>query len=142
MKTEIFVIAENANMTAEGKINIFAIFNRISSSGFPTVYPRPTIVIKLSLELGERPTNRKVTLYFAGEDNNSQQIKMMEDVVEFPPRVGGLNPDTVIILNVNAIGFEKPGTYQFILHVDDNFQASLLIYAELAQQTPHPQLGG
>lgn len=140
MKTEIFVIAENANMSGEGKINIFAIFNRIQSPQFPTIYPRPTIVIKLALELGERPSNRKVALYFAGEDNNSQQVKIMEQVVQFPPRIGGFNPDTVIILNVNAIGFEKPGTYQFILHVDDNFQASLLIYAEQIQMPP--QLGG
>ncbi|MGA9398357.1 MAG: hypothetical protein WBV22_08880 [Anaerolineaceae bacterium] len=139
MKTEIFVIAENANLTQDGKINIFAIFNKINSPQFPTVYPRPTIVIKLALELGERPDNRKVTLYFAGEDSNSQQVKMFENVVTFPQRVGGLNPDTVVILNVNAIGFEKPGMYQFILHVDDNFQASLLIYAELLQQPP--QLG-
>jgi hypothetical protein len=127
MKTEIFVIAENANLTSDGKINIFAIFNKIKAPQFPTVYPRPTILIKLALELGERATNRKVTLYFAGEDNNVQQVKMMD-------------PDTVMILNVNAIGFEKPGTYQFILHVDDNFQSSLLIYAELVQQPP--QLGG
>jgi len=140
MKTEIFVIAENANLTEDKKINIFAIFNRILAAQFPTIYARPTIVIKLALELGERATNRKVTLYFAGEDNNVQQVKMMDQIVEFPPRVGGLNPDTVIILNVNAIGFEKPGTYQFILHVDDNFQASLLIYAERVQQVS--QLGG
>lgn len=139
MKTEIFVIAENANLTPDGKINIFAIFNKINAPQFPTVYPRPTIVIKLALELGERATNRKVTLYFAGEDNNSQQVKIMESTVEFPARVGGLNPDTVMILTVNAIGFEKPGTYQFILHVDDNFQSTLLIYAEIAQP---PQQSG
>jgi hypothetical protein len=140
MKTEIFVIAENANMSGEGKINIFAIFNRIYSAQFPAIYPRPTIVIKLALQLGERPNDRKVTLYFAGEDNNAQQVKMMEQVVQFPARVGGLNPDTVLILNVNAIGFEKPGTYQFILHVDDHFQDSLLIYAE--QKQPPPPSGG
>ena len=140
MKTEIFVIAENANLSEEKKINIFAIFNRVLAPQFPTVFPRPTIVIKLALQLGERSTNRKVTLYFAGEDNNAQQVKMMEQVIEFPPRVGGLNPDTVLILNVNAIGFEKPGTYQFILHVDDNFQDSLLIYAEQVPQPP--QIGG
>ena len=96
MKTEIFVIAENANLTEDKKINIFAIFNRILAAQFPTIYARPTIVIKLALELGERATNRKVTLYFAGEDNNVQQVKMMDQIVEFPPRVGGLNPDTVI----------------------------------------------
>ncbi len=139
MKTEIFVIAENANLSQEGKINIFAIFNRIQSPQFPTIYPRPTIVIKLALEPGERPTDRNVTLYFAGEDNNSQQVMVMEQVVQFPPRIGGLNPDTVIILNANAIGFEKPGTYQFILHVDNHYQGSLLVYAEQMQP---PQVGG
>jgi hypothetical protein len=140
MKTEIFVIAENANLSQEGKLNIFAIFNQINAPQFPTLYPRPTIVIKLALEPGERSTNRKITLYFAGEDNNVQQIKLVESVVDFPPRVGGLNPDAAIILNINAIGFEKPGTYQFILHVDDNFQASLFVYARLVPQPP--QLGG
>lgn len=140
MKTEIFVIAENANMTADGKINIFSIFNKIFAPQFPVAYPRPTIVIKLALQLGEKANSRKVTLYFSGEDNNSQQVKIMESVVNFPQRLGGLNPDTVLILNVNAIGFEKPGRYQFILHVDDNYQDVLMIYAELAQNPP--QSGG
>ena len=136
MKTEIFVIAENANLTADGRINIFAIFNRIKSPQFPTIFPRPTIVVKLALELGERPTNRKATLYFAGEDANAQQVKIMESLINFPARIGGLPPDTVIVLNVNAIGFEKPGTYQFILHIDDNFQSNLMVYAEQVEQPP------
>ena len=140
MKTDIFVIAENANLSQDNKVNIFGIFNRIMSPQFPTVFPRPTVVIKLSLELGERPTDRKVELFFSGEDANSQLIKLMEATVTFPQRVGGLNPDTVMILNANAIGFEKQGTYQFILHVDGNFQSSLLIYAEQVQ--PPAQLGG
>ncbi len=140
MKTEIFVIAENANITQDGRVNIFAIFNQINAPQFPTVYPRPTIVIRLALEIAERPANRKFTLYFAGEDNNAQQVKLAEGMVDFPARVGGLNPDAVIMLNINAIGFEKPGTYQFILHVDDIYQSVLLIYANLIPQ--QPQVGG
>ena len=108
------------------------------SPQFPLVYPRPTIVIKLSLELGERPTDRKVELFFSGEDANAKIIKLTEAIISFPQRVGGLNPDAVLIMNANAIGFEKQGTYQFILHVDGNFQSSLLVYAEQVQPTVQP----
>lgn len=139
MKTLIFVTAENANISQDNKINIFGIFNIIFSEGFPTLYARPTVIVKLGLELAEQPNNRKATLYFAGEDANAQKVKIYEDVFNFPPRIGGLDPEHTIILNVNAIGFEKPGMYQFILHVDDHFQASLLLYAGLRPQ--QPQLG-
>ncbi len=147
MRTLIFLTAENANTTVDGKINIFGIFNQINAVQFPTVYARPTIVIKLGLELAEEPNNRKFTLYFVGEDANAQKIKMIEDVFSFPPRVGGLDPEHVMIFNVVALGFGKPGTYQFILHIDDHFQSSLSLYARQAEPPPQkilqspPQLG-
>lgn len=147
MRTLIFLTAENANITSDGKINIFGIFNLINAPQFPTVYARPTLVIKLGLELAEEPNNRKFTLYFVGEDANAQKIKIMEDMFTFPPRVGGLDPEHVMIFNIVALGFEKPGTYQFILHIDDHFQASLSLYARQAQLPPQkviqqsPKLG-
>jgi hypothetical protein len=140
MKTLIFLTAENANLTIDNKINIFSIFNQINAPQFPTTFLHLTVVIKLGLELAERPDNRKITLFFAGEDSNTQQVKMMEDTINFPNRIGGLTPEHVMILNVNMIGFPEPGTYQFILHVDDQFQANLSLYASLIPG--QPQVGG
>jgi len=140
MKTLIFLTAENANLTIDNKINIFSIFNQINATGFPTGFPHLTVVIKLGLELAERPENRKLTLYFSGEDCNFQQVKMFENVFSFPPRVGGLTPEHVVILNINMIGFPEPGTYQFILHIDDQFQSSLSLYASIVPE--QPKIGG
>ncbi len=140
MRTLIFLTAENANLSVDNKINIFGIFNQIKSPTFPVAYPRLIVVIKLGLELAEEPKHRKMTLYFAGEDANIQNVKMVEMEINFPQRVGGLDPEHVTILNINVIAFPKEGTYQFILHVDDKFQSSLSLYASL---DPQPlQIGG
>jgi hypothetical protein len=149
MRTLIFVTAENASASQDGKLNIFAIFNVINATQFPTMYARLTLVIKLGLEAGEEPKNRKVTVYFTGEDANVQKAKLGEFNVDFPPRIGGIDPENVLVLSINAIFLEKPGTYQFLLHVDDRFLSSLSLFARQIDQPPQviqqnhpPQLGG
>jgi hypothetical protein len=133
MKTLIFLTAENANLTQDNKINIFGIFNQINSVKYPAVHPSLSIVIKVSLELGEDPKNRKLTLYFAGPDANQQQVKMMENVINFPPRVGSIDPEHVMILNVNGLVIPKEGTFQFLLHLDDRFLSALSLNAALIE---------
>ena len=133
MKTLIFLTAENANLTADNKMNIFGVFNQINAPKFPAVHPILSVVVKVGLELGEQPNNRKMTLYLTGPDANNQQIKMMEDIINFPARVGGLDPEHIMIIIVNGIAFPHEGTYQFLLHIDDRFLASLSLQASILE---------
>jgi hypothetical protein len=144
MKTLLFLTADYANLTQENKVNILGIFNQVFASKFPTLVPQYHLIAKVGLEAGEEPKNRKLTLYLVGEDANVAKVKIFEETFSFPERVGGLDPEHAIIMALQGMVFPKQGTYQFLMHIDDRWQASLSLY--LREQAPpessKPQLEG
>ena len=68
MKTLVFLTADFANLTGDNKLNIMGVFNQIFAQKFPARHPQFHLVIKLGLELGEEPKDRKLTIYLVGED--------------------------------------------------------------------------
>lgn len=139
MKTLLFLTADYANITIDSKVNILGVFNQIFAAKFPARHPQFHLIIKLGLELGEEPTNRKMTVYLVGEDGNQEKIKIFEEVFGFSERTGGLVPEHTTILNLRDMIFPINGTYQFLLHIDDRFLDSLPLHLETR---PEPQSGG
>jgi len=134
MKTLLFLTADFANLTHDGKVNILGIFNQVFATKFPTLYPQFDLVTKLGLEPGEERQNRKITLYLVGEDANQTRVKIYEDIINFPERVGGLDPEHAIIIKMQGVVFPAEGTYQFLLHLDDRYLSTLSLY--LRHTTP------
>jgi hypothetical protein len=139
MKTLLFLTADYANLTLDNKVNILGIFNQVFASRFPTLVSQFHLVAKVGLEPGEEPKNRKLTLYLVGEDANAEKIKIFEETFDFPERLGGLDPEHAMIIAMQGMVFPKQGTYQFLLHVDDRWQASLSLYLR-EQAPPQPKL--
>ena len=146
MKTLLFLTADFANLTQDNKVNILGIFNQVFAPRFPALLPQYHLIAKVGLEPGEEPKNRKLTLYLVGEDANVAKVKIFEETFDFPERSGGLDPEHAVIMTMQGMVFPKQGTYQFLLHIDDRWLASLSLY--LREQLPpqpqsqQPQIGG
>jgi len=143
MKTLLFLTADFANLTQDNKVNILGIFNQIFAHKFPTMHSQFSLVVKVGLETGEEPKNRKLTLFLVGEDANIARVKLLEETFNFPERIGGLDPEHSVIMNVRGMVFPVPGTYQFLLHIDDRFLSSLSLNLGTSPQPqlPQPQTG-
>jgi hypothetical protein len=128
MKTLLFLTADFANLTQDNKVNILGIFNQISATQFPTLYPQFDLITKIGLEPGEESKKRKLTIYLVGEDANQTRVKVFEEIFDFPDRIGGLDPEHAVIIKMQGMVFPKEGTYQFILHIDDRYLSSLSFY--------------
>lgn len=133
MKTLVFLTADFANLTGDNKLNIMGVFNQIFAQKFPARHPQFHLVIKLGLELGEEPKDRKLTIYLVGEDGNKEKLKLLEEIFDFPERKGGLIPEHTVILNVRDMVFPQKGTYQFLLHIDDRYLDSSAMHLEEIQ---------
>jgi len=144
MKTLLFLTADFANLTQDNKVNILGIFNQVFAPKFPTLHPQYHLVVKVGLEPGEEPKNRKLTLYLVGEDANAAKVKVFEETFDFPERIGGFDPEHAVIMSVQGMVFPAQGTYQFLLHIDDRFLASLSLYLreQPQPQPPKPQIEG
>jgi hypothetical protein len=128
MKTLLFLTADYANLTVDNKVNILGIFNQINASNFPTLIPQFTLVVKVGLEPGEERKNRKFSVYLVGPDSNKEKIKLVENIFSFPEPNYNLDPEHAIIIGLQGMVFTSPGTYQFLLHVDDRYLSSLSLY--------------
>jgi hypothetical protein len=126
MKSILFLAADYANVSREGKLNVMGIFNSINSVTFPTRHSSMHLVAKLGAELGEYGQNRDFTIKLLGEDG--AQIMDLSGQLQIPKGEIGKKPEVNIIVELKDIVFPKPGPYQFVLLVDKDQKDELSLY--------------
>lgn len=75
MKPLLFLAADYANITGDGKLNVMGIFNDIFSFNFPARHSSMHLVGKLGAELGEYGQTRNFTIKLLDEDGNHDVVK-------------------------------------------------------------------
>lgn len=120
MKTSVFLIADFANLSVDRKLNVMGVFNQIYATKFPAIHPSMHLVIEIGLEPGESFGPYKMTVLRINE-NQSEKLKVFENDFSFPQRKGALMPKHTSIIQLRQIGFVAPGTYEFVIHINDRF---------------------
>ena len=67
MEIKTAVLADTANVSQEGKLNITGIFNRIQSGSFPVTWPSMVLVVRLEAHSSEIGSH-KITIQVTDED--------------------------------------------------------------------------
>lgn len=128
MKVSLFLLADYANLTEDGKLNIMGLFNIIYSSNFPTQHPQMAIVAKLKAELGEDGQTRDIRVALFSPDG--KKLLEVGGAMQFPQRASGQNPEINAIITLQNVVFPEPGPYSFVLFVDkdnkDNLSLSVV----------------
>jgi hypothetical protein len=126
MKQLLFLAADYANITGDGKLNVMGIFNDIYSFNFPARHSSMHLVARLGAELGEYGQTRNFTVKLLDEDGN--QIMDISGQFQTPKGEHGRKPEVNIILELKDVVFPKPGTYQFVILVDKDHKGELSLY--------------
>ena len=126
MKLILFLVADYANITRDGKLNLMGIFNDIYAQNFPARHSSMHLVAKLAAELGEYGQTRDFTVKLLDADGNS--IFDLSGQLQVPPGGQGRIPEVNLILELKDITFPKEGFYQFVLLVDKDHKGELSIY--------------
>jgi hypothetical protein len=126
MKSLLFLVADYANVTGDGKLNVMGIFNDINATNFPARHSSMHLVAKLGAELGEYGQTRNFTVKLLDEDAN--QILDISGQLEIPNGEKGRKPEVNIILELKDIVFPKAGIYQFVLMIDKDHKNELTLY--------------
>ena len=126
MEKLLFLAADYANITREGKLNVMGIFNDIFSPAFPARHASMHIVATLGAELGEPGQTRDFTIKLLDEDGI--QILELSGQIQIPTAEHGRRPEVNLILGINDIIFPKPGIYQFVLFVEKDHKGDLSLY--------------
>jgi hypothetical protein len=135
MKPLLFLAADCANVTGDGKLNVMGVFNDINAINFPARHPSMHLVAKLGLELGEHGQRRAFTVILMDADAN--HIMELSGEFDVPTGQGGRKPEVNIILELKDVVLPKPGRYAFVLLVDKEQKDELTLYVNQIQ-APRP----
>lgn len=140
MKTTLAVLADYANVSQEGKLNIMGIFDRILTPSVPVCHPEMRLVIRMEADPVEQNRDHQVEVqcmdsdgnklfYFGGSINVSRKDNTF----------GSVAFDQ--ILDFKNLVFSRFGAYTFAVFVNKQLMARIDL--ELVQrQDIEPSLPG
>jgi hypothetical protein len=135
MDVKLGLIADYANVSQEGKLNVMGIFSRILAPSFPASHPLLHLVLVFSAQAGEKGLNKDVRIRLLDGDGKS----LMELNGQFPiPEAPGPTVELQQIFAIQMLQFQAPGDYAFHILVNGETKATLPLAVE---QTPPLGLG-
>ncbi len=129
MVTELFVICDGAN-DSHGKLNILGAFDMIVAGAFPFTHPHCAIALRQRYDRTDslESTIRLVIQTAAGDAVLASIDTVVQHAVTDNPTSA-----SNLIVNVNALRFEKPGDYSVVLLVDGMPAAITPLYIRASQ---------
>lgn len=138
MRVKLAVIADHANASAEGKLNILGIFDRIMVPSLPAVHPLMHLVVQVEAHPAERGRPHTVELRLHDPDGEAVFDIRGEVVPQGQPG------EPIIanqIIGINNLVLPKVGGYTFVIFVDNDLKAEIPLTVTLAE-LPAPPSGG
>ena len=122
MEIKTAVLADTANVSQEGKLNITGIFNQIQSGSFPVTWPSMVLVVRLEAHSSEIGSH-KITIQITDEDGG--KLATIQGNLD----ISGDNdpedpPHGHLILPIQNAKFSKPGVYSFDILIDGRYEDS------------------
>ena len=133
MDVDLAVIADAANVSQEGKLNILGVFDTIWARVFPFRHASMVFVLRVRADFTEQGAHRlEVRLI---DDDGGQLFK-----AEGPLQVAGGEPGRPVkphvVMGLSGISFPKPGDYSFEIIVDDRHMKSVPLF--VVESLPMP----
>jgi hypothetical protein len=139
MQVKLALLADYANVTAEGKLNILGIFDRINVQAMPAVHPQMHLILRLEAHPAERgrPHNVEIRLH----DPDGQTVFEVEGEI-VPQGETGLTIATNQILTLNNLQLTKTGGYAFIVFVNNDLKMEVPLDVEIGTPPHHAHAPG
>lgn len=124
MKVIFAVLADAANVSQEGKLNILGNFANINATTFPAQHPEMNLVLRLEASPAEVGTKKKLEVQLIGEDG--QRIGGLNADFEVPPpRSAGEPINMQSVVRLVGIVFPKAGRYAMHILINEEEKADI-----------------
>lgn len=115
MDVELAVVADAANVSQEGKLNILGVFDTIWAREFPVRHASMVFVLRVRADFTDQGTHQ---LQVRLMDADGKQLFKAEGPLQLPTAAPGRSSKPQIIIGLNGVTFDKPGDYSFEVMVD------------------------
>ncbi len=135
MDVTVAVLADYANVSQDGKLNIMGIFQEINPPVLPFALPQMFLVLSFSAGPAEFDTVRNVRIPLLHGDG--QEILAMEAQMPIPrPVRAGSRAYINQTIGLAGVTFPRPGDYAFSILVGDDEKATVPLHVN------EPSTGG
>lgn len=129
MQVKLAVLADYANVTAEGKLNILGIFDRISVAEIPAVHPQMHLILRLEAHPAERGRAHQIEIRLHDPDGRT----VFEVKGEMKPHgPAGRAAATNQILTLNNLHLAREGGYNFVVFVNNDLKTEVPLEVDVA----------
>lgn len=129
------VLADEANVSQEGKLNLMGIFDRIAAATFPVLHPRMVFVFRVEAEFGDAGRAYPVRVTLQDEDG-AVLFEATGDLMAPPVPIGEFATANQLFALV-GVQFPHPGFYRFVVELGDlePHETPLLVQSSAADPT-------
>lgn len=111
------VLADEANVSQEGKLNLMGIFDRIAAAEFPVVHPKMVFAFRVEADFSD--SGRAFSVLVSMEDEDGTAIFQANGEMMAPPVPPGEFSTANQIFALVGVQFPRPGIYRFVVQVGD-----------------------
>lgn len=116
MEVALAAVADSANVSQEGKLNVHGIFDSLQAKEFPVTHPQMAFAFRLRMEHEDQAQTHRVQVRLIDMDGN--ELFSTGGTIE----VGRIKPGqfghTNQVFNIRGVQFERPGRYRFRVEVE------------------------
>lgn len=126
MHITMAVVADAANRTDNGKLNLLGVFQTLYAVTAPCQHPHLAIVLNFEATAMDRGTRQKIGIRLVNADGKPV-LSMPDSFLDVPPDPAVVTPQLNLIVNIAGVMFETFGSYQFDITVNDEIQSRIPI---------------
>jgi hypothetical protein len=133
VEVDLAVIADAANVSQEGKLNILGVFDTIWTREFPFRHSAMVFVVRMKADFTERGIHQMELRLM---DADGAQLFKAEGAMQVPGGAPGRPVKPHLIMGLGGISFQRAGDYSFEVLVDGQALKSVPLYVMDAPTRP------
>lgn len=116
MKVSLAALADSANTTEQGKLNLLGVFDGIQGRDFPLAHPQMAFAVRVRAEHRDQQQTHGVRVSLIDMDANV--LFRADGEVQIGRIEPGRFQHANLIFNVRGAQFEEPGRYRFRVELE------------------------
>jgi hypothetical protein len=137
MELDFAVVADAANVSQEGKLNILGIFDTIWGREFPVRHASMVFVLRVKADFTDQGDH---TLEVRLIDADGKQLFRAEGPMQVPSGAPGRPVKPHVILGLSGVSFAVAGDYSFEVIIDGHHLRSVPLHVMQAPTPPDAKL--
>jgi len=123
MRVKLALLADSANVSREGKLNLLGIFDAIFARELPTTHPHMHLVLRF--EALSSDSGRRVGVEVALVDPAGDPVLRLPGVLHVPPVPAGMTAGVDHAIALANVAFHQPGDHAFEVRLDGRLAATV-----------------